>query len=242
MSRFRASALHFFISLLMGLILLALCWFIWYPAPMLMAIGGHEIFLLVVGIDVVLGPLLTLIAFKSGKRGMKLDLTLIALLQIGAMMYGVSTLLEARPAYVTALGNRFQVIQASEITDANLAKSKAEIPWWGPNWVGTKAPTDKMDISAVAAMAPAGGGRGHLPQLHIPYESMASEILNNALSIEQLKKGNPGKINEIDKWLSQHGYNDKTAKYQAIKISASNFVVIVDAKTAEVIGIAPFQP
>ncbi len=242
MSRFRASGLHLIISLVVGLLLLALCWFVWYPAPMLMAIGGHEIFLLVVGIDVVLGPLLTLIAFKSGKKGMKLDLVIIALLQMGAMAYGVSTLLEARPAYVAALGNKFQVIQASELTDANLAKGRADLPWWGPRWVGTKAPIDKSDISAVHAMASFGGGRGHLPQLYIPYTSMASEILNNALSIEQLKKDNPAKISEINSWLSQRGYNEKTARYQAIKISASIFVVMVDAKTAAVIGIAPFQP
>ena len=242
MSRFHASGLHFLISVVVGLVLLALCWFIWYPAPMLMAIGGHEIFLLVVGIDVVLGPLLTLVVFKSGKKGMKSDLAIIAMLQVGAMTYGVGTLLEARPAYVAALGNKFQVVQASEITDANLAKGKADLPWWGPRWVGTKAPTDKHDISAVNAMAPVGGGRGHLPQLHIPYESMALEILNNTSSIEQFKEHNATKVAEIDAWLSKRGYNAKTAKVQPIKINASTFVVVVDAKTAAVIGIAPFQP
>ena len=86
MSRFRASGFHFVISLLVGLVLLALCWFMWYPAPMLMAIGGHEIFLLVVGIDVVLGPLLTLVVFKSGKKTLKFDLAVIALLQIAALV------------------------------------------------------------------------------------------------------------------------------------------------------------
>ena len=55
MSKYRASGIHFVISLFVGLVLLALCWFVWYPAPMLLAIGGHEIFLLIVGIDVVIG-------------------------------------------------------------------------------------------------------------------------------------------------------------------------------------------
>ncbi|MFD2273550.1 hypothetical protein ACFS07_27565 [Undibacterium arcticum] len=97
-----------------------------------MAIGGQQIFfLLVVGIDVVLGPLLTLVVFKVGKKSLKFDLAVIALLQLGAMVYGVSTLLEARPAYVAALGDQFQVVQASELTDANLAKGKTELPWWG---------------------------------------------------------------------------------------------------------------
>ncbi|MDR3479189.1 MAG: TfpX/TfpZ family type IV pilin accessory protein [Burkholderiaceae bacterium] len=244
MSRFRASALHFLISIVVGLVLLALCWFVWYPAPMLMAIGGHEIFLLVVGIDVMLGPLMTLVVFKSGKRGMKFDLVIIVLLQVGAMVYGISTLLEGRPVYVAALalGNKFEVVQACELTDAQLAQDKMGLPWWGPRWVGTKAPTDKHDISTLNAIGTVGAGRGHLPKLQVPYESIAQEILKNASSIEQLKKDNSTKIPEIDVWLSKRGYNENTVKYLPIKISASTFVVMVDAKTAAVIDIAQFQP
>lgn len=242
MSRFRASGFHFVISLLVGLVLLALSWFMWYPAPMLMAIGGHEIFLLVVGIDVVLGPLLTLVVFKSGKKTLKFDLAVIALLQIAALVYGVSTLLEARPAYVAALGDKFQVIQATEVTDANLAKAKTSLPWRGPRWVGTKAPTGRYDIDAVNDVTTVGGGRGHFPQIHVPYDSMAKELIQRAQPIAALKKINSAQAAEIDAWLAKHGYTEQTAKFQPIKISASEFVVMIDAKTAAVIGIAPFKP
>lgn len=242
MSRFRASGFHLVISLLVGLVLLALSWFMWYPAPMLMAIGGHEIFLLVVGIDVVLGPLLTLVVFKSGKKTLKFDLAVIALLQIAALVYGVSTLLEARPAYVAALGDKFQVIQATEVTDANLAKAKTSLPWWGPRWVGTKAPTGRYDIDAVNDVTAVGGGRGHFPQIHVPYDSMAKELIQRAQPIAALKKINSAQAAEIDAWLAKHGYTEQTAKFQPIKISASEFVVMIDAKTAAVIGIAPFKP
>ena len=242
MSRFRASGFHFVISLLVGLVLLALSWFMWYPAPMLMAIGGHEIFLLVVGIDVVLGPLLTLVVFKSGKKTLKFDLAVIALLQIAALVYGVSTLLEARPAYVAALGDKFQVIQATEVTDANLAKAKTSLPWWGPRWVGTKAPTGRYDIDAVNDVTAVGGGRGHFPQIHVPYDSMAKELIQRAQPIAALKKINSAQAAAIDAWLAKHGYTEQTAKFQPITISASEFVVMIDAKTAAVIGIAPFKP
>jgi hypothetical protein len=244
MSRFRASGFHFLISVAVGMVLLALCWFVWYPEPMLMAIGGHEIFLLVVGIDVVLGPLLTLFVFKSGKKGMKFDLVVIAILQMGAMAYGVSTLLEGRPVYVAALalGNKFEVVQASELTDEQLAQDKSGLPWLGPRWVATKAPTEKRDISVLNAMGSTGAGRGHLPKLQVPYESMRSEILQGAQTIADLKKHNPAKVQEIDSWLNKHGYNETTARYQPIKISASTFVVILDSKTAAVVGIASFEP
>lgn len=242
MSRYTAAATHFALSVLIGAILLALFWFVWYPAPMLLAIGGHEIFLLILGIDVVLGPLLTLIVFRSGKKSLKFDLAVIALMQVGAMVYGVSVLLEGRPAYVAALGDKFQVVQAVEVTDANLAKAKTTMPWWGPKWVGTKAPEGRYDTDAVRDVTEIGGGRGHFPQLHIPYESMAQEVLKKSLAISGLKAANPSKSAEIEAWLKSHGNTDTTAVYQPLKVRASEFAVILDAKSGKVIGISPFRP
>jgi hypothetical protein len=242
MSRYAAAATHFALSALIGSILLALFWFVWYPAPMLMAIGGHEIFLLILGIDVVLGPLLTLIVFRSEKKSLKFDLAVIALMQIGAMVYGVSVLLEGRPAYVAALGAKFQVVQAVEIIDANLEKAKKTLPWFGPEWVGTKAPTERAEIDQVDMITQVGGGAGHLPQLHIPYASMAQEVLKKSLSISALKAANSTKSAEIDIWLKRHGYTDATAVYQPLTIRAGEFAVILDAKDAKVLGISPFRP
>jgi len=244
MTRFRASILHFLISFSVGAFLLVLCWFVWYPAPMLTAIGGLEIFILMVTIDVILGPLLTLVIFNPHKkrRLILLDLTVIGVLQISAMCYGVNAILEARPAYVAALGDRFQVVQNNEITDENLNKAKTKVPFWGPTWVGTKSPDTASEKSQVEAVTSVGGCRGNLPQLHVPYQSMKAEILQKALNISNLKKNNPGKSEEIDDWLKQHQYSDQNVKYQPIKISTSNFAVIIDAKTVAVVGIAQFKP
>ena len=242
MNRFHAFGWHFLISLIVGLVLLALSWFVWYPAPMLMAIGGHEIFFLVVGIDVVLGPLLTLVVFKSGKRSLLFDLSTIAALQIAALGYGVSILLEARPAYVAALGDKFQAVQATEVTDANLAKAKTSMPWWGPRWVGTKAPEGRFDTDAVMFVEEVGGGRGHFPQLHVPYASMASEVLEKSKPISALIASNPTKATEIADWLKNHNLDANTARFQPIRIRASEFAVVIDAKTAAVAGIVPFKP
>ncbi len=243
MTRYRASATHFTISLIVGAILLGLFWFVWYPAPTLLAIGGHEIFLLILGIDVVLGPLLTLIVFKSGKKSLKFDLAVIAMMQIGAMVYGVSVLLEGRPAYVAALGDKFQVVQAVEVIDANLEKAKTSLPLFGPKWVGTKPPTERADIDAVEMIAQmSGGGAGHLPQLHVPYESMAQEVLKKALPISSLKAHNQAKSQDIDAWLSKRGYSDATAVYQPFLVRASEYAIMLDGKTAVVIGVSPFKP
>jgi len=242
MNRYKASAIHFFLSACIGLALFGLLWFVWYPDPMLIAIGGHELFLLIVGIDVILGPLLTLVVFNTNKRSLKCDLMVIALMQIGALIYGVSVILEARPAYVAANGDYFQVVQATEVTDANLEKAKTSIPWFGPALVGTKAPVGRYDTDAVRDVEKIGGGRGHFPQLHIPYESMASEVIEKSKPISALIASKPDKAGEITAWLRKHNLDANTAKFLPIRIRASEFAVVIDAKTAAVAGIAPFKP
>jgi hypothetical protein len=241
MTRYKAATLHFIACLAVAFVLSALCWLVWYPAPMLMTLGGHEIFLLVVGIDVVVGPLLTLVVFNVEKKSLKFDLAVILILQIAAFVYGTSALLEARPAYVAALGDSFQVVQANEVTDENLAKANTTLPWWGPQWVGTKEVVDPEWQSGVQAVQSVGGDKGHFPQLHIPYESMKERVLAKALPVSELKKINPGKENEIDQWLRSRGYDEQTAKFQPIKITASRLAVLVDANTAKVIGISTFN-
>ena len=66
---------------------------------------------------------MTFIVFKSGKKSLKFDLAVIVIIQIAALVYGVVTLLAGRPVYVAALGHRFDLIQASEVRDEQLARA-----------------------------------------------------------------------------------------------------------------------
>ncbi|MFZ4790954.1 MAG: hypothetical protein ACOYMW_08700 [Candidatus Competibacteraceae bacterium] len=69
MTRFRAFAIHLTASASIVLALLGLMRWVWYPAPYFEINGGWIVLRILAGVDVVLGPLLTLIVFKPGKPG-----------------------------------------------------------------------------------------------------------------------------------------------------------------------------
>ena len=48
---------HLFISCLIALLVIGLVFFIWYPSPLSTAVGVTHIFLMLLVIDVILGPL-----------------------------------------------------------------------------------------------------------------------------------------------------------------------------------------
>lgn len=242
-TRLVAAGIHLAISLSVAMALLAALWFIWYPAPLFRAVGGLDIFLMLVGVDVVLGPLLTLIVFKAGKKSLKFDLGVIVCLQVLALAYGVYTLSIGRPVYIAGLGHRFDVIHANDVSDESLVIAKKSLPWFGPEWTGIKPPMDPKEREKVLFGAIGGGGDyGSLPQYHAPLSTMREELLQRARPISDLKKLNPASAELIDSWLASRGYSATSAVFQGLSARSQDMAVILDAKTAAVIGIAPFKP
>ncbi len=241
MSKIRAASIHLAICIVIALILLCLLWFVYYPDPLLEAIGGREIFLMLLGIDIVLGPVLTFVVFKAGKKSLKFDLAVIAGVQLAALAYGVFTLWEGRPVYIAALGHKFDVVRAADVQQKELDIAKQSLPLFGPKWTGIKIATDEKEKDRVLMSALAGADYGHFPQHHIPLEAMSAQILEKSKSIADLKKLNTGKDAEIDAWLKSHGTDAASARFQILNAPVRPMAVIVDGKTAKVIGIAPFS-
>ena len=64
---FPVAALHLLVSALLAAALAAVIFRIWYPPPYDALAGGRLLFLLLVGVDVVCGPLLTLLMYTRRK-------------------------------------------------------------------------------------------------------------------------------------------------------------------------------
>jgi len=240
--RFKAFILHLSLSGCVGTFVGAIFWFILYPAPLFRAVGGLEIFLIVLTVDVILGPCITLLIYRKGKKGLLFDLAAIALVQIAALAYGVVTLYAGRPVYVAALGHRFDVIQASAVSPDDLLASKQSLPRWRPAWVGIRKPDNAKERSDMLFNSLAGIDYGHKPQYHADLVQMRAELLAESKPIAELRALNTTEDAAITAWLAAHGRTGDDVRYLGLKAKAEDMAVILDAKTAEVVGIAPFKP
>src|SRR4051812_10875535 len=106
MNRWKAGLTHFGISLTVAGLVYVAVRYLWYPGALFEIAGGLELLLLIISVDVTLGPLVTLIVFKPGKWGLKFDLAVIGILQSAALVYGLYTIAESRPVYVTFVKDR----------------------------------------------------------------------------------------------------------------------------------------
>ena len=190
MTRWKASAIHFSISLLIGLTAFCLLYFVYYPQPYFEPAGAGKLVLILLGVDVILGPLLTLVVFKSGKKSLKFDLSIIAVVQMAALIYGLHVMWVARPVFVVAAAERFVIVYANQISDKNYESAKIfnSVPLFGPKLVGARVPVDSSERTALLESALRGCDIECYPKYFVPYDAeFAKEFVGFSLSSNKLK-------------------------------------------------------
>jgi hypothetical protein len=190
MSRWKAAAIHLTISATIGLIVGALLFGVWYPPPYFHAAGADVLVLLMVSVDLTLGPLLTLVVFKSGKRGLKFDLAVIAIAQTIALVYGMSIVLKSRPVFLLAVIDRFELIAASDLAPADLAEGSApefrSLSWTGPRLSAARKPKDWHERNKILFGKTGGKDIDQLPKYYVDYASAAPDLLKRAKALNEL--------------------------------------------------------
>lgn len=71
---------------------------------------------------------------------------------------------------------------------------------------------------------------------------MGPRLLAESSPIAELRIRNVIRDSAITEWLSNRGYSDSSARYQGLKARGQDMAIILDAKSAAIVGIAPFTP
>jgi hypothetical protein len=102
----------------------------WYLSSVLHVVG------IVVLVDLVIGPTLTLIVANPGKarRVLTRDIGLIVTVQLAALVYGAGTLWSGRPLYYTFSTGSLDIVQASDMESDEVTRAQHENPSFAPHW------------------------------------------------------------------------------------------------------------
>ncbi len=196
----KAAGVHLLFSLFVASLAAGLVFGLWYPYPYREFAGGRALFLLVVGVDIICGPLLTMVIFNPLKPRKELfrDLLIIVFLQLAALGYGLWTVWQARPLFLVHEIDRFKVIAAPDVDALALAALPPELqPHWlsGPQIVTIREADDTTEREKVLQESIQGGRDfGERPEFYIPY------IGTNTL--KSLKRAKP-LIVFLQKWPEQ---------------------------------------
>jgi hypothetical protein len=244
MNRFRASAIHLGISASIATLVFAGIYFVWYPGALFGAAGGRDLLLLVLAVDVTVGPLVTLIIFLPGKKGLVFDLWVIAILQASFLAYGVWTIAEARPAYIAFVKDRFELAHANQIPDSVLVAAHMnrylDLPWLGPKVVGVRFPTDPDEKYKLVLSGLTGVDIHCYPQYHVPYEQLRKEVLDRSIRLQNLASFNKGLA--VQGLAQRLGKREDEVRYLPLRAGKVDLTVLIDAKTAAVLQVVDLKP
>lgn len=208
-SALKASGIHFLSSLLVAAMVGALVFLVWYPHPFRAMSGGTELFFLVMGVDIVCGPLLTLVLFNPAKprRELVTDLSLIVIVQLAALAYGMWTVHQARPLYVVHEMDRFKVIALADVDVAELAKLPQALQtqlFKGPQAVGLREASKEEREKVMFESVQGGRDYGERPSFYAQYDAaQAAKAYQKARPISDFLKRYPARASDLKELLKE---------------------------------------
>jgi hypothetical protein len=244
-TRWRAAAIHLGLSALTAGAVLSAIYFLWYPGALFDVAGGLVLFLLIAGVNVGTGPLITLIIFRQGKKGLRLDLAAIALLQLAALSFGTWVVYESRPVWIAFVVDRFELVRANEIAPEERAKAKPpydELSVFGPRLIGAKKPKDPDEQFRVAMSALRGYDLQRYPQHYVPYADVAKQVAAHAKPVAELNRYNPGAGARIAALPAKFGAKEEDLGFLPMRAGKKDLTALVDRKTGRYLGTSELKP
>lgn len=221
---------------------------VWYPGILADLGGVWSVFLILLGVDVVLGPLVTLIVFNTNKKELRRDLLIVVVVQLLALAYGMHTVFAGRPAYLAFNSGQFDLVYASDIAPQSLSDATGTayeaLPIWGPAFVGAPMPKDPKVAAQIVADAVMGKDDiQFLPKYYQPIESVRPSLVSSMLELQTLFSANPDKSEEVKALIARYAATDSSnIGYVPIKAGRETAIALIHRVNGEVVDMLRLQP
>ena len=247
MSRWKAAGLHLALSALIVGSVAGLLIGRWYGWELFQMVGGRKLLTILAICDVVIGPLLTLIVYKAGKKSLKFDLTVIALLQAAFLAYGLNVMRESRPIFLVGLVDRFEVVFSNDLADADLAQGRGTEfrarSLGGPRIIGGQPAANGKEMLDLALSGFAGRDVHLMPDRYVPYESVAASIASRAQPVTALIGMSPAPAaDRLARAVDHSGLAETDVVFVPITSRHGRATMLLKAGSGEVIGPVAVEP
>ena len=245
--RFHFAGLHLLLSAVVVGVIAIWMFLVWYPQPFRSLSGGLHLFGILVVVDLMLGPLATLVVSNPGKsrREWRRDMAFIVVVQVAAMGYGSWTVYQARPVYMAFEIDRFRTIQAIDVPVELLPQAPADyqsLPMMGPKLVAVRPFRNETERTDVTLAALQGIHLGARPDLWLPYDQALTKIREEAKPIMALLSKRPDHAFEIKAAIQRAAIPDAAVTYLPVAGHEDFWTVLIDARSGYPIAYLPIDP
>lgn len=251
----RVVGCHVLVSVAVLLVFGLLVFVFWFPSPLGLLAGGQQLFWTILGVDLVCGPLLTLLLYRTDKTRLALavDFSFIALLQLTALGYGLHTLAQARPLALVFEVDRFRLVTYADIAEPDLQN----LPNWARPWsfgavqtVGLREAISTTERLQSFGASLAGVDAGQWPSRWQDYASNHQQVLERSRPLEALRLAHPTSLDVVNKAVAEAIANRRPGEtgqveqlrwLPAVSRNSLDWVVLLDPQTLRIRAYAPLD-
>lgn len=239
--RLIASGIHFLVSAAVIGVFMGLVYFIWYVYPYNIIYSALDVVKIVVGVDLVLGPLLTLVIFNVAKPRAELarDVVIIICFQVSALCWGVYNTYVVRPIFSAYYQGTIYTVTAR---DADLSRINSSISMPGVLDSATLVyAVDAESMEEIVAIYEkiSEGGKGiiYSAERYVPIAGHEEEILQHDLGADYISKVVDNQI--IEQFVQRYGRKLSEFIYYPFVsgIEGGQGFFVLDKETLEVVDV-----
>jgi hypothetical protein len=210
MTKLKAALIHLLISVFIVGSLSLLIVYIWYPKPFFTISGVSMPLKLLIFVDVIIGPLLTFVVYKKNKKSLKFDLSVIAIMQLAALIYGANTIYQGRPSLLVMNNGKLNYLVEKFAKNDELKNKELKPTIFSQPKIAYLSNLTNLDIySSYADIEP------------ITDESLM--LMPFSLSIDNMKAKFSKKKEAIDKIISKY-QGQEVVFFELVKDSMTYYV------------------
>lgn len=246
-NRLTGAGIHLCICLAVAV----LAWFVlfrfFYPYPFIEISGGRQLFLLLVTVDVILGPSLTFAVMSPGKMRhvLRRDLIFIGAVQLAALMYGLGIMYAARPIYLVHEVDRFKLVSAADVDESNLAEAPVEfrrLPIAGVETIGLRKARSSAEKLSSLDLEMAGRDLSLQAGWWQPLsDDNRASIRQHGKSVALLRQRVTDGSAELDRILRARGLRDENAIALPLVTRGFSWSVLLDKRDLKIVGYLPID-
>lgn len=234
----------FLIHLIASVSIAIMCYWLvfqqWYPEPFQATERVLPIFLILIGVDAIVGPLLTLLVYRPGKKDLVFDMAVIIVLQVAALSFGIWKLSQARPAWLVFSVDRFELVRQVDIDERRIVDAAPGFrspALFGPRWAVAEAPQNPHDRQALLFESVSGGSdMANRPELFASLGDRRSVIEQAILPLDQLERFNDPE--QVQRILLQYpqasGWVPMTTTHQTL-------VVLMNRANVQIVAVVRLE-
>jgi hypothetical protein len=206
--------------------------FLWFPDGYFYIFGIAKLFLVLVAVNLVVGPGLSTLLYKPRKWGLRFDLIVVACIEIAILGFAMHEILERRPAFAVFAVDRFEAVTISEVDLDSLRNSQLALAHgYMPRLIYAELPTDLdamsrlIDETVILGMLDI----DRRPEFWKPYAQGMSFIKAAAKPLATLLSLDDVRAEAIKRWLERQELSADDYAYLPIQGKTADGMMILHA-------------